>query len=506
MFDHSSHNSTTNAGQCDAGHLVESHAGDKLDVFPCFMKVAGKPVIIVGGGEEAAAKLRLLSETSAQLVVIAPQIDASMGAALEVSGAQWIERDYSFEDFAGAALVFTAQEDETLDRHAVEAARLAGVPVNAVDRPEICDFITPSIVNRAPVVVAVSTNGTAPVLARRLKGTLEQLLPSRTGALAKFADAFRGSVGRSGRDGRERRLFWERFFDGKPASLALEGDMAGACKSARDLLTSDEQTNGLVSLIGAGPGAEDLLTLRAHRILQNADVVMHDALVPLEIVRMSRRDAEIISVGKRKGCHSKSQDEINSMLVEKASKGLKVARLKSGDPMIFGRAGEEIAVLRANNIAYEIVPGVTSALAAASEAEIPLTLRGTASSVVFTTGHDLTGDVLPDWANLALSGSTIAVYMGRTVAAKVAQRLMAQGLSPQTPVALLEDVAKPTARRSVGVLSDLPHLEDEKSKEAAALIIIGEAVAAINLNKCEQLGTTGLHSGSRHTITQGIAA
>ena len=478
-----------NTTTCEAGQAFDADDASKLDVFPAFVKVAGKSVVVVGGGDEAVAKLRLLSETNARLVVVAPEVNDAMASAIVTAKAQWIERGFQFEDFADAALVFTAQEDETLDAAAVEAARMVGVSVNAVDKPHLCDFITPSIVNRAPVVVAVSTDGTAPVLARRLKASIEQILPSRTGALARFADAFRSAVTRTGKDGRERRLFWERFFDGEPASAVLDGDMGKACHSARELLSQDEDGQGFVSLVGAGPGAEDLLTLRAHRVLQNADVVMHDALVPEQIVRMSRRDAEVISVGKRKGCHSKSQEEINSLLIEKAKQGLKIVRLKSGDPMIFGRAGEEIAAMRANDVSYEIVPGVTSALAGAAEAEIPLTLRGTASSAVFTTGHDLKGDLLPDWANLALSGATISVYMGRTVARETAKRLQDAGLHSTTPVAVLENIGRHDARRQVGTLSDLQNLADEKSKSAAALIVIGEAVAGINLNKCEPLGS-----------------
>lgn len=475
---------------------------ERLDVFPTFFKVKDKAVIILGGGDEAAAKLRLLSETSADLIVFGADTSPAMDRAVAVSGATHHARAHEFEDLADAALIFTAQEDEALDRMAVEAARLAGVPVNAVDRPEMCDFITPSIVNRAPVVVAISTNGTAPVLARRLKGQVEKLLHPRTGALARFADAFRPAVTRTFSDGRDRRVFWERFFDGKPASAALEGQMGEACGEARALLQADKPKSGFVSLIGAGPGAEDLLTIRAHRVLQNADVVLHDALVPLEIVRLSRRDAEIIPVGKRKGCHSKSQDEINALMVAKAREGLTVVRLKAGDPMIFGRAGEEIAALRSQDVAYEVIPGVTSALAGAAEAEIPLTLRGTASSVIFTTGHDLNGEHLPDWAELALSGATVTVFMGRTVARQTATRLQSAGLPADTPVAVLENVGRSDARRLVGTLADLAGLSDEKATEAAALIVIGEAVASINLSKCEPL----LAQAPVFTSTEGIAA
>ena len=475
--------------------------GTKLDVFPAFVKVAGKRVVIVGGGDEAASKLRLLSETSAEIDVIAPEVSNGMRDALKLSGARHIVRQAEFEDFADAALVFTALDTHEADQMVVEAARLAGVPVNAVDRPNLCDFITPSIVNRAPVVVAVSTNGTAPVLARRLKATIEKLLHPRLGVLARFADAFRGSVAGSGRNGQERRLFWERFFDGRPTKAVLSGDLSEACASTRELLDKEESETGYVSLIGAGPGAEDLLTLRAHRVLQNADVILHDALVPQEIVRLARRDAEIIAVGKRKGCHSKSQSEINALLVAKAKAGLRVVRLKSGDPMIFGRAGEEIAELRSNDIDYEVIPGVTSALAGAAEAEIPLTLRGTASSVVFTTGHDLKGELLPDWALLALSGATITVYMGRTVARETAGLLIKAGLATETPVAVLENVGRADARRLVGTLADLENLNDEKSTQAVALIVIGEAVAGIRLDRCEPL----LENQS-YPLEEGIAA
>ncbi|MGI9364033.1 MAG: siroheme synthase CysG [Rhizobiaceae bacterium] len=458
-----------------------------LDVFPAFFNVAERRVVIVGGGDEAAAKVRLLSETNARLEVVAPVVSNSMTQAITFANAEYFAREFTFEDFADAALVFTAQENEEADRLAVEAARMVGVPVNAVDRPHLCDFITPSIVNRSPVVVAVSTNGTAPVLARRIKGTIEKLLHPNTGALARFAQAFRSTVAERIGQARHRRLFWEYFFDGEPAQNVLRGDLGAACAATRDLLERDHHGYGNVALIGAGPGAEDLLTLRAHRVLQNADVVMHDALVPLEIVRMSRRDAEIIPVGKRKGCHIKSQDQINSLMVEKVRQGLCVVRLKSGDPMIFGRAGEEIAALRANDINYQVIPGVTSALAGAAEAEIPLTLRGTASSVVFTTGHDLNGEHLPDWAELALSGATITVYMGRTVARQTAVRLGQAGLATDTPVAVLENIGRQDARRFVGTLADLKILTDEKTTDAAALIVIGEAVASIQLDRCEPI-------------------
>ncbi|MEL6947236.1 MAG: SAM-dependent methyltransferase, partial [Pseudomonadota bacterium] len=324
---------------CKRVGSFEATANERLDVFPAFFKTKGRTVVIVGGGEEAASKIRLLGETSAALRVIAETVEPSTRTVMEASGAEWVAEPFAFEHIADAALVFTAQETEEADALVVEAARMVGVPVNAVDRPHLCDFITPSFVNRSPVVVAISTNGTAPVLARRLKATIERLLHPRLGKLARFADAFRPAVARLLSNGRDRRLFWERFFDGPPAKAALEGNMEAACEASRAILTEPKrEAKGSVALVGAGPGSEDLLTLRAHRLLQNADVVLHDALVPAEVVRLARRDASIVSVGKRKGCHSKSQEEINRLMVDTAAEGLKVVRLKAGDPMALRRA------------------------------------------------------------------------------------------------------------------------------------------------------------------------
>ena len=463
-------------------------ASNRLDVFPAMVKVKDRSVVILGGGEEAAAKLRLLLETNANLKVFAPQTGPAMRELITHSDVHWFQRSVTFEDLADAALVFTAQEDEALDELAVETARMVGVPVNAVDRPHLCDFITPSIVNRSPVLVAVSTNGSAPVLARRLKAEIEKLLHPRLGALARFADAFRPAVSRLKLPSIDGRRFWERFFDGKPARAMLQGNSADACHSACELLAQTgtpkgRAQNGHVALVGAGPGAEDLLTIRAHRLLQNADVVLTDALVPRQIVSLARRDAEIIDVGKRKGRHSKSQAKINPLIVEKARAGKRVVRLKSGDPMVFGRAAEEIGGLRAHNISHEIVPGITAALAAASEVALPVTLRGTASSVVLTTGHDLNGTVLPDWAGLALHGSTVCVYMSRTVARKAASRLVQAGLPENTPVAVLDNVSRPNARHRIGTVGDLMRPQPNKSKDDVSLLIIGEAVAAADLSQ-----------------------
>lgn len=459
----------------------------RLDVFPAFHKVSGRRVIVAGGGEEAAAKIRLLSETNAEITAIAPQLEDAAKAALEKAAGVHVAREFHADDAKGAVLLFAATGDLDADRFAVEAGRAAGVPSNAVDRPELCDFYTPALVNRAPIAVAVTSTGTAPVLARRTRAKLEALLPRSLGALARFADSFRAAVAIRFQNGLDRRRFWQGFLDNEGILKAIEsGDEETARALAQDYFQEPERA-GFVSLVGAGPGAEDLLTLRAQRALQEADIILHDALVPDGVIAMGRRDAERIPVGKRKGCHSKSQDEINRLIVKLAKDGARIVRLKSGDPMIFGRAAEEIHALREAGIAYEVVPGITAATAAASEIEIPLTLRGVASSLVFTTGHDFKGNALPDWARLAIGGSTVAVYMGRSVAATVGGRLMETGLSPETPVAVIENASQSDQRALVGTLSELPGLENRHDIKGATLVVIGEAVAAARLDRTEPL-------------------
>ncbi len=393
----------------------------KLGVFPAFHKVAGRRVVIVGGGAEAAAKIRLLAETRAEIVVYAATLGQEAGADLIAAHGDWRGAFPSVADLTGAALVFAATGSEESDREVCALARSAGVPINVVDRPELCDFYTPALVNRAPLAVAIGSEGVAPVLTRHVRARIEGLLAPAFGDLAALADRLRDRVGHAFASVADRRRYWARFFSGPVAEKVFAGRADEAEDEALRALEIDPAWSGHVSLVGAGPGAEDLLTLRAQRALQEADVIVYDRLVPEAIVAQGRRDARRIHVGKAKGAHAVSQDEINRLLVSEAKAGRRVVRLKSGDPLIFGRAGEEMAALRAANVSFDIVPGITAAFAAAAEAEIPLTLRETSSSLVFATGHDADGETLPDWAGLALRGATVAVYMGRTVAASVAR-------------------------------------------------------------------------------------
>jgi uroporphyrin-III C-methyltransferase/precorrin-2 dehydrogenase/sirohydrochlorin ferrochelatase len=460
-------------------------------------------VAIVGGGEEALAKARLIGQSSAVLRIITENAEPDLLAFVAQSGAVHIGAAYDAAHLEGAIMVFAASGDEALDRRVAGDARRLGIPANAVDRPELCDFFTPALVNRAPVVIAIGTEGAGPVLAQMLRTRIDRMLPPSLGPLATLAASLREAAEKLLPKGNARRRFWSDFFGGAPARAMEAGRLSQAHDAAVDLLLSSAPTAGHVALVGAGPGAEDLLTLRAHRLLMEADVIVHDALVPEAVVAMGRRDAERLPVGKRKGCHSKSQAEINALLVSLGRDGKRVVRLKSGDPLVFGRAGEEMAALRDAGIGYEVVPGVTAAFAAAADFELPLTLRGVSSSMVFTTGHDLKGNSLPDWAKLAISGATVAVYMGRSVAAEVAARLIEAGLSPDTAVAVVENASLRNRRRFHGTLADLPSLEARSDLTGPVMTIIGDAVAGANFERSEPLAAHR-HESAAAMVSEGV--
>lgn len=459
----------------------------KLNAFPVFVRVEGRVVVIVGNGDEALAKARLIGQSSASLKIVADAPEEQLDRWIVEHGAVHLKRPYDGSALDGAMLVFAATGDAALDRRIADDARALGLPVNAVDRPDCCDFFTPALVNRAPVAVAIGTEGAGPVLAQLIRASIDQMLSPSLGRLALLAESFRDVAEKLLPKGDLRRRFWNDFFSGAPARQMEVGHADEARQAAEELLRRRRAARGHVALVGAGPGAEDLLTLRAQRLLMQADVIIHDALVPEAVVAMGRRDAERLPVGKRKGCHSKSQAEINQLLVELGRQGKQVVRLKSGDPLVFGRAGEEMQALRDAGISYEIVPGVTAAFAAAADFELPLTLRGVSSSLVFTTGHDLKGGTLPDWAKLAISGATVAVYMGRSVAADVAARLIDAGLSPDTAVAVAENASLAGRRLFHGTLADLPSLEGRSDLTGPVMTVIGDAVAGANLAKSEPL-------------------
>lgn len=462
-----------------------------LQAFPIFMRTTGRVAVIAGNGAEAVNKARLLLASDVVIRLVADAPETALAELISAHPGRFEHRAEAWRagHLEGAVLAYAASGEEQADAVVVADARAAGVPANAVDRPELCDFYTPAIVNRAPVAVAIGTEGAGPVLGQIIRAEIERLLSPNLGRLATLARLYRKAAEALVPAGEPRRRFWRAFFTGNVAADVARGALPQARRAATRLLKTHEVLRGHVALVGAGPGAADLMTLRAQRLLLEADVIVHDALVDGEVIALGRRDAERISVGKRKGAHSASQDEINAILVRLGREGRRVVRLKGGDPMTFGRAFEEMEALRGAGISFEIVPGVTSASAAAADMALPMTLRGVASSIVFTTGHDLRGNAVPDWAGLALKGSTVALYMGRSVAATVAARLMALGLPVKTPVAIIENASRPDRRILSGTLGQLSATSALDALDGPTLVFIGRACAKADLGAAIPLST-----------------
>ena len=443
----------------------------ELNTFPVSYKVQGQRIVIVGGGEEALNKARLVTKTTALVVIISQNIEADF-SELPVSV---LARPFEDADLIDAALVFVA--DHGSDGEAAKrAARARRIPLNVVDVPDECDFYTPSIIDRAPVTIAVATEGDAPVLARLIRARIEAALSPNLGALAKLAGSMRDKVAALLPGARARR-YYEELVTSPEVEVALlrgEGDAKAESLLAQHGAAGDSP--GVVWLIGAGPGAEDLLTLRAQRLLQQADVIVHDHLVPAAAIEMGRRDAERILVGKQKGHHSFTQAEINALMVRLGKAGKRVARLKGGDPMVFGRAGEEIEALKAAGIAYHIVPGVTSALAAAADTATPVTLRKISTGFVLATAHGAESEELKHWAALASTGLTLALYMGKSVAGPTAERLIAEGAAATIPVGVVVRAGRKDRVLYRGTLGTLAS-ETLELEDGPAIIFVGEAIA-----------------------------
>ncbi|TVR99792.1 MAG: uroporphyrinogen-III C-methyltransferase [Rhodospirillales bacterium] len=450
--------------------------------FPVFLEVEGRTAVVVGGGETAARKVRLLRAAGAAVRVIAPSVTDELASLERAGEVTLIRRLFHATDVADAALVISATARQDVDAAVAAAAGRAGVPVNVVDNKALSSFIVPAIVDRHPITVAISSGGTAPVLARNLRARIEAMLPPRLGQLARFADSFRTAVKASIPDGIRRRRFWERLFAGPIAAAVLAGDETRAREAMLSAVNRPPtgeglgQGNGIVFIVGAGPGDPDLLTLKALRLLQEADVIVHDRLVTPAILDYARRDAEVIDVGKAKGSHACSQGEINRILLREASAGRRVVRLKGGDPFVFGRGGEERDHLRTHGIAVEVVPGITAATGCAATAGIPLTHRDHAQALTLVTGHGRDGEPDLDWPALAGANRTVAVYMGATAAGRIAERLIGHGMAPDTPAAVIADGTRPGQQTRVGPVRALAELAAGIRPGAPALLLIGEVV------------------------------
>jgi uroporphyrin-III C-methyltransferase/precorrin-2 dehydrogenase/sirohydrochlorin ferrochelatase len=416
----------------------------------------------------------VLLEAGAKVRVVAPEIDSELAALKNVES---IVARFDVQHLASVTLIIAATNDRAVNKQVSELAQSRNIPVNVVDDPELCSFIMPAILDRSPLMVAFSSGGASPVLTRMMRGKLETVIPQNYSRLAAFAERFREEVKTHVTNPGKRRIFWENVFEGVVAEKVLTGDEASAEAMLQQMLQSEDNIQrGEVYLVGAGPGDPDLLTFRALRLMQKADVVVYDALVSKPIVEMTRRDAERIYVGKKRDDHTLPQEEINLLLVRLAKEGKRVLRLKGGDPFIFGRGGEEIETLAAEGIPFQVVPGITAASGVASYAGIPLTHRDHAQSCMFVTGHLKDGTMNLDWDALARPRQTVVVYMGLHGLDVLCAELIKHGLPDTTPIAIVQHGTQPTQRVITGTLATLPAIAEREKPQAPTLIIVGGVV------------------------------
>jgi uroporphyrin-III C-methyltransferase / precorrin-2 dehydrogenase / sirohydrochlorin ferrochelatase len=444
-----------------------------LPTFPVALPLQGRSVLVVGGGELALRKARLLAKSGCQLTVIDPEpLDELVNLAAATH-----RRLFRAEDALGRALIFAASGDDAQDEAIAAAARAAGALVNVPDRPAWSSFIMPAIIDRAPIAIAISSGGASPVLVRRLRERLEAALEPGLGRFAGLLDEFRAAVKATRSDETARRRFWEAVTDGPLARRFLRGDEAGARQGLLQVLNDPaygQAAQGEVALVGAGPGDPDLLTLKALRCLQNADVVVYDKLVDDRILDYVRRDARRIFAGKSRATRAMSQEAIHALLIAEAKAGRRVVRLKGGDPFLFGRGGEEMQALRAAGVPVDIVPGVTAALGCGAAAGIPVTHRDHAQGVTFVTGHSRSGEPELDWQALARLRHTLVFYMGLAHLPIIERRLVEAGMAASMPTAIIENGARPDQRVLVGPLQGLALRAQEQVAQSPSLLIVGE--------------------------------
>ncbi|MFC7421899.1 siroheme synthase CysG [Iodobacter arcticus] len=450
-----------------------------MNYFPLFLNLRDQHCLVIGGGDVAARKIRLLTAAGGRITVVAPALCEELAQAVAAGALIYLAASFNELQLQNMRLVIAATDSEEINRQVFEACEARGILVNAVDDPASCRFITPAIVDRSPLMIAISTSGGVPVLARQLRSQLEALIPHGYGDLAQMASDFREEVKQTLTSVDARKQFWEKTLAGPIPDMVFAGqhDAARRALSAAIKADADAPLQGAVYLVGCGPGNPDLLTFRALRLMQQADVVLYDNLVSAPILDMVRRDAERVYVGKKSNNHAVPQEEINQLLVRYARQGKKVLRLKGGDPFIFGRGGEEIEELADAGIAFEVVPGITSAAGASCYAGIPLTHRDYAQSVTFVTGHRRDGEVELDWPRLVSPTETVVVYMGVAQVDKICVQLIKHGRNPATPAAMVEKATLSKQRVVVGTLSDLAQKVADLGIKPPALIIIGEVVS-----------------------------
>ncbi|MCC7092259.1 MAG: uroporphyrinogen-III C-methyltransferase [Nitrosomonas sp.] len=449
-----------------------------MDFLPIFLNIRNKPCLVVGGGEVAIRKIYLLLQAGAHVTVISPKLDPLLNDFVANGKIHYQATRFQPEHLQNISLVIAATNDQAINRQVSEAAQQHQIPVNVVDDPELCSFIMPSIVDRSPLLIAISSGGQSPVLARLLRAQLETMIPVAYAHLASIAGKFRQHVKQHFSHPEKRRIFWEKTLQGPFTELILSGKEKAAQVYLLQTLQQerDDPPQGEVYLVGAGPGNPDLLTFRAMRLMQQADVVVYDRLVSPAILEMVRRDATRIYAGKERNHHTLQQESINQLLVRLAQEGKRVLRLKGGDPFIFGRGGEEIETLALHHIPFQVVPGITAASGVAAYAGIPLTHRDYAQSCIFVTGHLKNNSIDLDWEVLTRPHQTIVIYMGLLGLPLLCQQLIAHGLPDVTPAAIIQQGTTQNQKIVTGTLQTLPALAQAAHLSAPTLIIVGEVV------------------------------
>ncbi|MBQ4859024.1 siroheme synthase CysG [Pseudoalteromonas sp. MMG007] len=448
-----------------------------MQYLPIFTKLDNKPVLVVGGGEVALRKCRAFLKARANVTLVAPWFCDELKEHAHNNEVTLIDAYFDESHLDGKMLVIAATDLDEVNNNVFELANARNVFVNVVDDQPKCTFIFPSIVDRDPITIAISSAGTAPVLARRLREKLETLIPQHIGPLATLVGSFRDKVKQRFKHFADRRQFWEGVFDSSVVSKVQTGNTDAAQAQLEQMLDAKAEPEGEVYVVGAGPGDPELLTLKALQLMQQADVVVYDYLVSDEIMELVRRDADLVCVGKRLGDHSVAQEDTNQMLVDFAKQGKKVCRIKGGDPFIYGRGGEEVQVLAANNVSYQIVPGITAAAGCSAYAGIPLTHRDHAQAIQFVTGHCKKDGQELDWQSLAKAHQTLAIYMGVIKSPHIQAELLNHGRSAATPVAIIENGTRKNQRVVTGQLGELADLIERNSIVSPALLIIGEVAA-----------------------------
>ncbi len=448
-----------------------------MNYLPIFIDIKQQPCLVVGGGDIALRKINLLLKANAAITCVSKECCDGIEELVKDNKITRIEKAFEATDINAQVLIVSATDDSGLNAQVSELAKVANIPVNVVDSPDLCSFIMPSIVDRSPIVIAISSAGKAPVLARLIRAKLESTIPHAYGKLAELAGNFRDQVKAKFNNIEDRRYFWEKTFSGIVAEKVFSGKVDEAKADLQAQLDGSRDSGvGEVYLVGGGPGDPDLLTFKALRLMQQADVILYDRLVSDGVMELVRRDAELIYVGKERDNHAVPQGDINQLLVDLAKQGRRVCRLKGGDPFIFGRGGEEIETLAENGIPFQVVPGITAASGCSTYSGIPLTHRDYSQSCRFVTGHLKDGSMNLPWNELAVEQQTIVFYMALVGARHLSEQLIAHGMRGDMPVALVEKGTTPDHQVYVTTLAGLPDLVENTTIHAPTLIIVGEVV------------------------------